>query len=286
MLVQGSAVRQTALGRQAAARLEAVRPGAADPAQVGGVEIPAVRVTISAAGRGALWQGNAARQAAGRQSDVGANAAQETGDVRVRRSTAAWQFSQDEKTAGPASARLHALATEEAERQRKLDYMHSLEARLQDETLTDEDRKTLQADVAWFKKETMTNRDKIEALTAEMHGLEKKSEAEGWSFEAISFYKALIKPRIDWQEAHDQEVKELLGQARQETADALVEAMQQETVEAPPGGMRAQEEVAVELMQKQASLQQTIDAAGSDASDDSAANGEDRSQTSQPEPEA
>lgn len=237
MIVQGSGLQASSLGKTLV-RQVADRAETAVPARDNAMEIPAVRVQISSAGKSASARGGSREKAEG------------TPGVRVQSSAVARKFRLDEKSAGPASARLQTMDAEEEERQRKLQYMQSLEARLEDESLTAEDRKTLESDVAWLKKETMTNRDKIEELTVEMKALEKEHPF----FDAGKFYSALIKPRIDWQEAHDQEVRELQQQARQEKAGVEAEAMGEEAVAEAPDDAAAQDALAAELLKAQAKV--------------------------------
>lgn len=161
--------------------------------------------------------------------------AQENPVVQVNISAAGRKLSQTEKSAGPADAQLKQWDAQEADRQRKLEYMHSIEERLQNENLSEEDRKMLEEDVAWLKKETMTNRDRIEELKTNMKNMEKRYEEMNISKEfKPKSYLDQIKAREEWQEMHKEEVWELTSLAYQENANLSADEMKAAEADATP----------------------------------------------------
>lgn len=159
--------------------------------------------------------------------------AQENPVVQVNISAAGRKLSQTEKSAGPADAQLNELKVEEDERQRKLQYMHSLEERLKDENLSTEDRKLLETDVASLKKETMTNREKIAELKSEMIEREKKSDESGTFFNPIG-YLIQIRNLTALQKQKDEELRVLEPQAHQENANLAAAEMKAAEADATP----------------------------------------------------
>lgn len=151
--------------------------------------------------------------------------------VEIKISEVGLKLFNTEKTAGSATAKLKNMEKEEAERQRKIEYMHSLEDRLNNENLSADDRKSIETDIAYFKKETMTNRDKINELKSEMIQKEKECKEKGIIFNPSGYMK-LIQDRENWQKNHDQEVKLLLRDSRQEIADLEANEMKSAEAEA------------------------------------------------------
>lgn len=132
------------------------------------------------------------------------------------------KLNDSQKNIGNATEKLNDMDENEKVRKEKLEKINSLKKELENEDLTDADRKCIEDDIEKLTQEAKTNRDRINDLKSEMY----KMQEERPSCSVVGYVK-LIDDLEQKEKEHQKNKMDLMSVSRQEKADAYVAEMKE-----------------------------------------------------------